>query len=78
MMLLSLAVLLVLGAVVTPAELSAHCHADNCYRAVAGTNVRVAITARRSDCSRLMTATTVTPASTYVDSLAHVDFQTRQ
>ncbi|KAB5570677.1 hypothetical protein GE09DRAFT_716066 [Coniochaeta sp. 2T2.1] len=51
-----------LAEVISPAEPSADCHADNCYRGVAGDDVRFEFRSRREDCSRFMA--TATPAST--------------
>ncbi|KAH8909640.1 hypothetical protein BR93DRAFT_992554 [Coniochaeta sp. PMI_546] len=53
----------VLGEVISPAEPSSDCHADNCYRAVAGDDVRFNLTSPREDCSRFMAAGTATPPS---------------
>ena len=53
-----------LAEVIGPAEPSSGCHADNCYRAVAGNDVRFDIKSRREDCSRFMAPATGAPAST--------------
>ncbi|KAB5558050.1 hypothetical protein GE09DRAFT_1221187 [Coniochaeta sp. 2T2.1] len=66
----------VFGEVISPAEPSADCHADNCYRAVAGDDVRFEFKSRREDCSKFMataspatTAPTVKPTKTAVRAI---------
>ncbi|OIW33490.1 hypothetical protein CONLIGDRAFT_696021 [Coniochaeta ligniaria NRRL 30616] len=48
----------VLGEVISPAEPSSPCHADNCYRAVAGDDVRFDLKSRREDCSSFVAGAT--------------------